>query len=516
MTANGLYNNRRVIAIHTSLGLMLFQVREDSFLVESTLLLSIADFSVYGADEVQFVRFDGVENLHRGKILVGTTNGVDTYETLFDLSLDAATGVWDRTNRINTGVYTGEILLGKSLDYGGLPPTPVAHAAPPISGAYPVSWTQIRPDLISSYEVVGKSLSDTKFNLIQKINSGAILTTLVTPTSLLEPYEVRVRSLNPDGASDYSNTVYIGLPIAPVLSATYVGVDPNTTTNTIFDVIWTQAVPSMALEFTLEDSKSGIAFTPVQKIAAGIYTTTISVPSIELPHSIRLKTTGVFGDSPYSNIVPINLARSATPVISGIYLGETTYSLTWTEADINQVSGYILYGKGASATVFTPITTINSPSTLFFNISVMGSETPYEVKMMAKGITDVTLDSYLSNTTELIVPPAWADKTMTIAPADAGAFISWGDTWPIVYNKPITTAVFSQGTGVVTSGFPSGISNFTTVSASVVGNTLQTSTTLDYKLESGTIVYPCSLLINGTLTATANLTIIYAPLSGGV
>jgi hypothetical protein len=206
MTVNGLFNSKRVIAIHSAIGLMIFQVREDSFQVEDTLLLSLADFSIYGADEVIFVRFDGVENLHRGKILVGTTNGVDTYETLFDLSLESATGAWDRTNRINTNVGTGEILTNVALDYSGLPTPPVATGVWEYGNTFLVSWTQVRPDLISSYEIIGKFATDPTYLLIKRINSGSIQSSYITPSSA-NLYQVQVRALNPDGASPYSNVV---------------------------------------------------------------------------------------------------------------------------------------------------------------------------------------------------------------------------------------------------------------------------------------------------------------------
>ena len=409
MTVNGLFNNKRVIAIHTSLGLMLFQVKEDTFLVEDTLLLSLADFSMYGADEVQFVRFDGVENLHRGKILIGTTNGVDTYETLFDLSLDSATGAWDRTNRINTGVYTGEILLGRSLDYSGVPPTPITSAATPTGNDYPVSWSQIRPDLISSYEVVGRSFSDSVFSLVQKINSGSIQTTLVSPTSLTEPYLVKVRSLNPDGASDYSNIVYLGLPLAPTLAGVYVGPDPDIAGNSFFTISWTQPISIMVTGFVLEGKALGeITYSVMQTLPAGATSTLVSVPFVGLPHAIRLYATGIYGNSPYSNVVNLNLPQVPTPVLSGENTGGTNYSLTWTEADISKVSSYILYGKDSIDTTFAPIATISFPSTLFFNISILDENTPYQIKMIAKGIIGSSLDSSYSNTITLTAtaPPA--------------------------------------------------------------------------------------------------------------
>ena len=300
MTVNGLFNNKRVIAIHSTVGLLLIQINETTFEIEEDLMLSLASFSMYGANNVQFVKFSGVESLHLGKLLVGTTNGTDTFETLFDLPVDTATGALDRTNRINTNVHTGEILTGNTINYSGLPPTPVASVSAPTVNTYPVSWTELRPDLISSYEMVGETYGDPAFVLIQKINSGAIQTAYITPPTT-EAYLIKIRALNPDGASPYSNVVYLGVPPAPILDLTYEGTDPSNTDNTLYTVSWTQDLPEMVTGFVIQQQLQGATdFSLSKSVNSGVYTTSISVPS-SISGSVVMFASGIFGNSDYSN-----------------------------------------------------------------------------------------------------------------------------------------------------------------------------------------------------------------------
>jgi hypothetical protein len=107
-------------------------------------------------------------------------------------------------------------------------------------------------------------------------------------------------------------------------------------------------------------------------------------------------------------------------------------------------------------------------------------------------------------------PMTWPDKLMSIAPASASGFISWSDTWTILNAETISSAVITQGKATVISGFVT--DTFTTVVTGIAGNTLLTSTTTSQTFNSGIIKYDCSVLINGTTTLNAVLTIEYAPL----
>lgn len=211
LSVNGVIRGRRVIGIHTTVGLLLMQLKEDTFTVESVMKLSVADFTMYGADDVQFVRFVGVESLRKGEILIGTKQGLDYYETLFDLGVRAVTGVWDKTVRINSTVSTGEILKAKPVGYTGLPSTPVlTYTYSAETDIYALSWTVVRPDLISSYDIEAMSATQTEFIVIQRINTGVVQNIeLQSIAPISKPYTVRMRALNPDGYSLYSNEIVL-------------------------------------------------------------------------------------------------------------------------------------------------------------------------------------------------------------------------------------------------------------------------------------------------------------------
>ena len=211
MTVNGVVRGRRVIGIHTTVGLLLMQIKEDTFTVESVMKLSVADFTMYGADDVQFVRFVGVESLRKGEILIGTKQGLDYYETLFDLGVRSVTGVWDKTTRINPIVSTGEILKAKPIGYTGLPSTPaLTYTYNSETDIYTLEWTVVRPDLISSYDIEARSATATEFQVIKRINTGVVQSIELLPIAAVsKPYRVRIRALNPDGYSPYSNEIVL-------------------------------------------------------------------------------------------------------------------------------------------------------------------------------------------------------------------------------------------------------------------------------------------------------------------
>jgi len=221
LSVNGLYNNKRVIAVHSTTGLLLLQVAEDTFTVEATLHLSLADYSLFGADSIQYVRFNGVEDLKSGEVLVGsvdiTNTEIGTFETLVDLASRWTTETWDQTTRINPKTNTGEILRTTLSDYTGFPATPSLHASLIENGTFKLIWEQERPDLIAYYSLEGRTHAESTFHQIKVVNSGSVFTTDLTPDSA--PYFVRMQAGNPDGVSGYSNTVYLGAPLAPVVYA---------------------------------------------------------------------------------------------------------------------------------------------------------------------------------------------------------------------------------------------------------------------------------------------------------
>ena len=69
-------------------------------------------------------------------------------------------------------------------------------------------WEQKRPDLISAYEIESIEVDAANFQFVKRINSGFITSTSIEATSV--PMGFRLRSLNTDGYSSYSNVEYVG------------------------------------------------------------------------------------------------------------------------------------------------------------------------------------------------------------------------------------------------------------------------------------------------------------------
>jgi hypothetical protein len=152
----------RVYAFVTDKGLLLMQIRESDFLPEAVVFLSVFDLNLYGGDDVLFVRFHGVESIRKGQVLIGTSvqktpglagSGLEYFETIYDLDIRAVTNVWDRTNRINETVITGELLDLTGNDYSGLLQAPILHLTPLTPTTFRLWWEQVRSDLVLSYQI---------------------------------------------------------------------------------------------------------------------------------------------------------------------------------------------------------------------------------------------------------------------------------------------------------------------------------------------------------------------------
>jgi hypothetical protein len=66
------FANIRVIALSGPDGCMLLQVKNDTLEVQGALLIDVASNLLFGANNVQFVRTAGLENLRTGKVFLGT------------------------------------------------------------------------------------------------------------------------------------------------------------------------------------------------------------------------------------------------------------------------------------------------------------------------------------------------------------------------------------------------------------------------------------------------------------
>ena len=92
-------DDTRMMAISTNYGLFLAEIKDNAteFLLNHFLILTVENHLLLGGNRVTFVRFDGVENMHVGNLLVGTTDGSQFYETLIDLTSRHIIKAWDES-----------------------------------------------------------------------------------------------------------------------------------------------------------------------------------------------------------------------------------------------------------------------------------------------------------------------------------------------------------------------------------------------------------------------------------
>ena len=206
------YLDTRIFLLTGVNGILLVQTQNSNIsVVKQNLFISTDSNSIYGSNNISFIRFADLESVNSGKILIGSIDNTgQTYETMLDLGLKRIVNTWDKNTLINQYITTGEILSDFKDQYSGRPSTPVLNPITTTSNGYLISWTQKRPDLIQYYELE-LSVNGGAYSLYQRINSGVVqsyIDTTINPSS--NQYDFRIRSGNSDGVSNYSNTVQIG------------------------------------------------------------------------------------------------------------------------------------------------------------------------------------------------------------------------------------------------------------------------------------------------------------------
>lgn len=176
-TCSVVYGGHRVLAFVTTKGVLLAQIREEDFRLEAVQYLSTYEFNLYGGDDILFIRFKDVESLRKGKVLIGSAapktdilvkSDLEYFETVYDLDLKAVQNVWDRTNRINERVETGEMLDSVAADYTGVLQAPVLHLTEIDGSTVNLTWDMVRPDLVATYQIyasVSPGIPFTKFGV---------------------------------------------------------------------------------------------------------------------------------------------------------------------------------------------------------------------------------------------------------------------------------------------------------------------------------------------------------------
>ncbi len=197
----------RVLALTGPNGVLLLQVGESDFSVRDLWVIDKNSGILPNEQNVVFIRLTGVTSLKTGQVLIGLkdTTTEETFEALVDLATRRALGQWDQENLANNpGVTTGEILQTPDASALGRPSAPTWNN--PVlqgGGVYLLSWTQIRPDLITAYEV-WLGIDAAAPTIFATIRSGGIRRMTYT-TSPGHTYHFTVRAIGGSTTSAFSS-----------------------------------------------------------------------------------------------------------------------------------------------------------------------------------------------------------------------------------------------------------------------------------------------------------------------
>jgi hypothetical protein len=209
------FNNTRVLALSGPQGCYLLQIDNAYFTTTIGMAISPSSKLLFGGSNVVWIRTNNVESTIQGKVLLGTVQNGNTYETLIDLSKRIILGTWESANLSNAIVDSGEILFNAESSYMGFPSPPVlvsalvgtiSHFIAPVW----ITWTQNRPDLISLYNLFTSNDGGTSWSEALTVTNGNQLSAIL-PMTQGYTYQLRMRAINTDGVSGWSNVLSVSI-----------------------------------------------------------------------------------------------------------------------------------------------------------------------------------------------------------------------------------------------------------------------------------------------------------------
>ncbi len=363
------FANQRILLLGGPNGLLLMQVSNDTFEVQSFFQISVESNLLYGADNVQFFRTNNVENLRTGQVLVGSIQNARATITSVQVigndvivtcpnsfhvgdmvtltGLTQATFLNNRTVEVIAATSKKFQFSYNHADYpiGALTLTSVASA---ISGSavYTGTITGGAANAYAGYTVTVQGFTNT-------VNNGTFTCTASTGTTLTLSNGSAVAETNPaevglskpdtgmavgqnDGNTyetliDLAHGQIIGTWDSSKLINQFVNTgeilfNPNsaysgaplppvqnvpvphvTITGTNVTVSWTQFRPDLVLSYTVQYSTDGITYLLLQNVGAG----TIQSITVQLAtgstYYFRVRAVTLDGDSNFSNIQTISI-----------------------------------------------------------------------------------------------------------------------------------------------------------------------------------------------------------------
>jgi hypothetical protein len=200
---------QRVLLLTGSSGCLLLAIDSSLGVTGSVFFSSATGDLLYGGSDVQWISWTGIESLHSGILLVGTTDSEgNSYETEIQIANRTVISVWDSSLIRNQSVESGQILFQPVDSYSGFPMPPVLETPTYVSDQIVLTWTQPRPDLLTGYLVMLQT--STGSVAIAQVSNGMIETAAVNlPAGATYSFSIVAQSL--DGSSAPSNVMQISI-----------------------------------------------------------------------------------------------------------------------------------------------------------------------------------------------------------------------------------------------------------------------------------------------------------------
>jgi hypothetical protein len=292
------FNNSRIIILTGPNGCLLLQVENKNMAIQGSLELTVEAGTLYGIDNVQFVRTSNVESLNTGKILLGTIASITADIQSIGILGNAVTVVANNTFTEGQAVTFQDITRASFLN--GVK-APVVSATPiQFVVSYEYGDYAVTDEVAGAVAVAGGKTYETLIDL----SHGQIIGTF-DASNLHNQYVTTGEILFE------TNDTYAGAPAAPVLNPI---VNNGTIGNGYANlaISWSAIRPDLIQYYSLESSLDETNWTPT--IINSGYTESITLPELGGQFFyFRIRATSGDGSSPYSNIQTISTGGSGPP-----------------------------------------------------------------------------------------------------------------------------------------------------------------------------------------------------------
>lgn len=297
------FNNSRILILTGSDGCLLLQVENTTMVIEGSLEITVEAGSLYGIDNVQFVRTSNVESLNTGKILLGTIVPITADIQSIGILNNVVTVEAENT------FTAGQVVTFQNLTYAtflnGIKATVVSATSTQFVVSYTYGNYSVTVEGLGATATTGGNTYETLIDL----SHGQIIGTF-------DSSNLRNQYVTTGEILFETNDTYAGVPSAPMLN-------PIVNNGSVgggyvsLTVSWVADRPDLVEYYDLEASLNETDW--VSTVINSGYLESITLPELEGQYYyFRVRSVSVDGTSPYSNIETISTGGSAPPPVTTV------------------------------------------------------------------------------------------------------------------------------------------------------------------------------------------------------